>query len=62
MSVISVDFVRGAREARKQVETGDIYDIPGALYLFQLDPADSDFQRGFEQYLRSTLKRERSDD
>ena len=62
MNVINVDFVRGARDAREQIATGDVYDIPGALYLFQLDPADSDYQRGFEHYLRSTLKRKRSDD
>lgn len=57
MNVISLDFVRGAREAREQIESGDIYDIPGALHLFQLDPADNDFQRGFERYLLSILKR-----
>lgn len=59
--LINSDFVKGAREARAQVANGDIYDVRGALYMFQLDPADNDFQRGFESYLQ-VLVREDNDD
>lgn len=54
--LISSDFVNGAREARAQVTNGDIYDVHDALYMFQVDPADNDFQRGFESYLRVLLR------
>lgn len=61
MDVISNDFVQGAREARTQIERGDLYDIDGALYLFQIDPADNDFQRGFEKYLKVIAAGESND-
>ena len=59
--LINSDFVKGVREARAQVANGDIYNVHDALYMFQLDPADNDFQRGFESYLR-VLVREDNDD
>tara|TARA_R100001440_G_scaffold14918_2_gene25135 strand:+ start:480 stop:662 length:183 start_codon:yes stop_codon:yes gene_type:complete len=57
--LISSDFLNGAREARAQVANGDIYDVDNALYLFKIDPADNEFQRGFESYLRVFLKGKR---
>jgi len=60
--LINSDFVKGAREARAQVANGDIYDIFGALYMFQLDPADNDFQRGFESYLRVLVKGDKDEE
>ena len=59
--VINSDFVDGAREARAQVASGEIYDAHGALYMFQTDPADNDFQRGFEKYLQILVKGDNND-
>jgi hypothetical protein len=41
------DYIKGIHSAKMQIATGDIYNLEGALYMFQLDPANTEFQRGF---------------
>lgn len=44
---LNPDYIKGIHSAKMQIATGDIYDLEGALYMFQIDPADTEFQRGF---------------
>ena len=55
--IYSADFFEGAKEARLQLNNGDIYDVEGALFMFQIDPPDNDFQRGFLHYLLAFMRK-----
>ena len=57
-NVISLnsDFSKGYRCAKKEVALGDISCVKSALMGFALDPADSDFQRGYHQGLLNKMK------
>lgn len=52
-NLITFDFILGFSTARREIASGEIYDIDMAMYCFALDPADSDFQRGYERGLTS---------
>ena len=58
-TVISLNskYSEGYKSAKEEVASGDIYCVESALMLFVLDPADNDFQRGFEQALKSLSKK-----
>lgn len=48
---LNTDFIKGVNAAKSEVANGEVYDIEGALMLFAHDPADTDFQRGYQQGL-----------
>ena len=52
-NLITFDFILGFSTARREIASGDVYDIDAAIYCFVLDPADNDFQRGYERGLTS---------
>jgi len=41
------DYIRGAHAAKLEVAKGNVYDLDDALYMFRVDPADTEFQRGY---------------
>jgi len=45
--LLNRDYIRGVHAAKTDVTQGDVYDIPAALAVFNLDPADNEFQRGY---------------
>ena len=47
------DFLEGYQCAKEEYASGELYCVESSLMTFVLDPADSDFQRGFEQGLKS---------
>ena len=54
---LSSDYSQGYQCAKEEVASGDIYCVESALMGFASDPADNDFQRGFEQGLKSLIKK-----
>ena len=52
-NLISFDFILGFSTARREIASGDVYDVEAAIYCFAMDPADNDFQRGYERGLIS---------
>jgi len=44
---LSRDYIQGAQSAKADVAKGDVYDLDVALYMFEIDPADTEFQRGY---------------
>ena len=52
-NLISFDFILGFSTARREIASGDVYDVEAAIYCFAMDPADNDFQRGYERGLTS---------
>lgn len=45
------EYLAGYREARSQVMSGDIYDVPEALILFSIDPPHNEFALGMRDGL-----------
>ena len=45
------DYLAGFREARSQVMSGDIYNVPEALVLFDIDPPHNEFATGMRDGL-----------
>lgn len=41
------DYIRGIHAAKMEVAKGEVYNLDDALYMFQIDPADTEFQRGY---------------
>lgn len=41
------DYIKGIHAAKMEVATGGVPDIDHALFMFQIDPADTEFQRGY---------------
>ena len=58
-NVISLDsdFSRGYDCAKEEVASGNIYCVESALMSFDLDPPDSEFQRGFRHALMDIVNR-----
>jgi len=52
-NLITFDFILGFSTARREIASGDVYDVEAAIYCFAMDPADNDFQRGYERGLTS---------
>tara|TARA_R110000737_G_scaffold290812_1_gene297433 strand:+ start:45 stop:239 length:195 start_codon:yes stop_codon:yes gene_type:complete len=50
---LSSDYSQGYQCAKEEVASGDIYCVESALMGFASDPADNDFQRGFQHALMS---------
>jgi hypothetical protein len=55
---LNSDYSQGYKCAKEEVASGEIYCIESSLMLFAQDPADNDFQRGFEKGLKSLIKKE----
>lgn len=58
-NVISLnsDFSSGYDCAKEEVASGNIYCVESALMSFDLDPPDSEFQRGFRHALMGIVNR-----
>ena len=44
---MSTDFIDGYKSAIQDVKDGGLYDLANALLMFELDPPDSETQRGY---------------
>tara|TARA_Y100001937_G_C7066882_1_gene306432 strand:+ start:898 stop:1089 length:192 start_codon:yes stop_codon:yes gene_type:complete len=44
---VSTDFIDGYKSAIQDVKDGGLYDLANALLMFELDPPDSETQRGY---------------
>ena len=53
------DYLRGVHAAKLEVATGEIYDLNDALYMFQIAPADSEFQRGYHAGLLQVYRQQK---
>ena len=53
------DYIQGIHAAKMDVATGDIYDLEEALYMFSIDPADTEYQRGYHAGLIQCWRQER---
>ena len=53
------DYIRGVHAAKLEVATGEIYDLNDALYMFQIDPAASEFQRGYHAGLLQVYRQQK---
>ena len=53
------DYIRGVHAAKLEVATGEIYALNDALYMFQIDPADSEFQRGYHAGLLQVYRQQK---
>jgi len=53
------DYIRGIHSAKMAVATGDVYDIDDALYMFRVDPADTEFQRGYHAGLVQVYRQQK---
>jgi len=51
------DFLEGYQCEKEEYASGELYCVESSLMTFVLDPADSDFQRGFEQGLKSLIQK-----
>lgn len=41
------DYIQGIHAAKMDVAKGHVYDIDGALYMYAIDPANTEYQRGY---------------
>ena len=53
------DYIRGVHAAKLEVATGEISELNDALYMFQIDPADSEFQRGYHAGLLQVYRQQK---
>ena len=54
------EFIKGVHAAKKEVAAGDIFDLDDALYMFRIDPADSEFQRGYHAGLLQIYRQQKA--
>jgi len=53
------EYIKGVHAAKMAVATGDIFDLDDALYMFRVDPADSEFQRGYHAGLLQVYRQKK---
>tara|TARA_Y100000114_G_scaffold34482_1_gene29939 strand:- start:595 stop:798 length:204 start_codon:yes stop_codon:yes gene_type:complete len=54
------EFIKGVHAAKMEVAAGDIFDLDDALYMFRIDPADSEFQRGYHAGLLQVYRQQKA--
>ena len=52
------DYIKGVHAAKIEVAKGEVHDLNDALYMFQIDPADSEFQRGYHAGLLQVYRQQ----
>ena len=53
------EYIRGVHAAKIEVAKGEVYDLKDALYMFQIDPADNEFQRGYHAGLVQVYRQQK---
>ena len=53
------EYIRGVHAAKIEVAKGEVYDLNDALYMFQIDPADSEYQRGYHAGLLQVYRQKK---
>ena len=53
---VSEEFLDGYKSAIQDVKDGGLYDLSMALLMFELDPPDSETQRGYHHGVRIMYK------
>lgn len=53
------EYIRGVHAAKIEVAKGEVYDLNDALYMFEIDPADSEYQRGYHAGLLQVYRQKK---
>lgn len=51
IAILNREYIKGIHAAKMDIAKGNIYNLEGALYMFQIDPAASEYQRGYQSGL-----------
>lgn len=56
---LNKNFIRGVHAAKMEIAKGEVYDINDALYMFSIDPASNEFQRGYHAGLLQVYRQQK---